>query len=114
MNRQPPPPINPNFEPSAPPLQVPRSPAPNEAELRRFGKYLGVSIRKHPELRAVVLEAIKTPLPSNWKEYESENKEVYYYNQTLGLSTWEHPTDAYYRSLIAQRLGLRCKVCCIL
>jgi hypothetical protein len=114
MNRNPPPPINPNFNPSAPSV-VPRSPAPTNAELKRFGIYLGVNISKRPDMVEIVREAIQTPLPPNWKEYETDQKEIYYYNSKLDFSTWEHPVDAFYRNLIKNRLEVKPESrCCVI
>jgi hypothetical protein len=105
MNRIPPPPINPSFQPSEPPpLSIARSPQSSNADLKKFGIYLGVNISKNPAVKELVREAIKTPLPTNWKQYESNEGDIYYHNERLQLSTWEHPTDPFYRDLIKKKM----------
>jgi len=107
MNRFPPPPINPSFQPSAPSFALTRSPKPELEDVRKFAAYLKVNIVRRPDLIPIVREAMATPLPTNWKEYTSDENEIYYYNKTLKQSTWAHPTDAFYRDLIKSKLEKR-------
>lgn len=38
-------------------------------------------------------------LPPGWAEHKTEEDAVYYFNRETKASSWEHPTDEYYRFL---------------
>ncbi|CAE7234750.1 unnamed protein product, partial [Symbiodinium pilosum] len=66
----------------------------------RYGLSLGVDLESEDCLE-LVQEAWNAPLPSSWTEYMDESGRAYYVKEGASSSTWEHPADQIYRSLIA-------------
>ncbi|XP_058865860.1 centrosomal protein of 164 kDa-like isoform X3 [Acipenser ruthenus] len=74
---------------------------PTEQEIRDYAREVGIDPDKEPELMWLAREGIVMPLPSEWKPCQDVTGEVYYFNFTSGQSTWDHPCDLQYRSLVA-------------
>ena len=80
-------------------------PEDSQEELNEFAKYLGFDLKKHSTFLHLVFEALKSPLPSGWREIkDTESDNVYFYNGQLNLSTWEHPLDFYYKEIIKRKI----------
>ena len=68
-------------------------------QLLEFAEYLDVDIPREPELLPLVAETMVAPLPAGWVECEDdESGMVYYHNEEMRESRWEHPLDADCRS----------------
>ncbi|XP_041090887.1 centrosomal protein of 164 kDa-like isoform X2 [Polyodon spathula] len=74
---------------------------PTEQEIRDYAREVGIDPDKEPELMWLAREGIVMPLPSEWKPCQDVTGEVYYFNFSSGQSTWDHPCDLQYRSLVA-------------
>jgi len=79
---------------------------PTEEEIFEYAEYLGMELPEDEEFLYIAREAMKAPLPEEWKPCrrakDGENGEVYYRNfQTNQVST-EHPCYGYYRNLFAK------------
>eukprot|EP01063_Lacrimia_lanifica_P010173 TRINITY_DN16915_c0_g1_i1.p1 TRINITY_DN16915_c0_g1~~TRINITY_DN16915_c0_g1_i1.p1 ORF type:complete len:741 (+),score=269.86 TRINITY_DN16915_c0_g1_i1:295-2517(+) len=61
-----------------------------------------MDVEKEKALTWIAREALKAPLPEYWKICYTEDREVYYFNMRTGESIWDHPMDAYYKSLFKQ------------
>ena len=48
----------------------------------------------------VALQAVETPLPPNWTEFQDEGGKIVYRNEGTGESSDFHPSDAYFLDLI--------------
>ena len=80
-------------------------PEDSQEELNNFSNYLGFDLKKHPTFLHIVLEALKAPLPSGWREIKDDTTDnIYFYNRQLNLSTWEHPLDFYYKEIIKREI----------
>ena len=88
-------------------------PEDSQNDFNDFALYLGFDLKKHPTFLHVVLEALKAPLPLGWREIKDDTTDnVYFYNNKLNLSTWEHPLDFYYKEII-KRVIKKSKNCVI-
>ena len=47
----------------------------------------------------IAQEALNAVLPPGWVEHKTHEDAVYYFNTDSKESSWEHPTDEYYRFL---------------
>ena len=72
--------------------------------IKQFGKYLGVNLRKYPNLLKYVISAIIEPLPINWQECIDPKGNIYYSNQTLRENQWYHPSDQNYIQIIKEKI----------
>ena len=75
---------------------------PSEQEIIEYCEWLGMDPQKEKALTWIAREALKAPLPECWKICYTEEREVYYFNMRSGESIWDHPMDAYYKSLFRQ------------
>eukprot|EP00930_Biecheleria_cincta_P100402 TRINITY_DN92040_c0_g1_i1.p1 TRINITY_DN92040_c0_g1~~TRINITY_DN92040_c0_g1_i1.p1 ORF type:complete len:312 (-),score=45.98 TRINITY_DN92040_c0_g1_i1:61-996(-) len=73
----------------------------DEADIQQYGQTLGVDMEQHGDLLWAVQEAFNAPLPLSWTEHTDDEGRVYFYNESSGQSTWEHPMDSVYRELLS-------------
>ena len=67
-----------------------------------FCEWLGMDPVTERSLMWIAREALKAPLPENWRICYTEDRDVYYFNMRTGESIWDHPMDAYYTALFKQ------------
>jgi len=79
----------------------------SDADLREYGKTLGVDLDSDQDLVWVVQEAFVAALPPSWSEYYDEDGRVYFYNQVTQESSWSHPMDSVFREVIQLVRDLR-------
>lgn len=70
---------------------------PSEGELRSYAGMLDVDYDAEPYLHGVVRRGVRAPLPAGWSSHISPQGAVYYYNETTGQSSWDHPLDPLFR-----------------
>eukprot|EP01012_Entosiphon_sulcatum_P011667 TRINITY_DN1715_c0_g1_i1.p1 TRINITY_DN1715_c0_g1~~TRINITY_DN1715_c0_g1_i1.p1 ORF type:complete len:876 (+),score=136.43 TRINITY_DN1715_c0_g1_i1:50-2677(+) len=75
---------------------------PSEQEIAEYCEWLGMDPDSDKQLTWIAREALKAPLPTNWKICYTEDREVYYFNVRTGESIWDHPMDSYYKDLFRQ------------
>eukprot|EP00659_Diplonema_papillatum_P014250 gene14250-21856_t len=75
---------------------------PSEQEIAEYCDWLGMDRQSEKSLTWIAREALKAPLPEYWKICYTDEREVYYFNMRTGESIWDHPMDAYYKSLFRQ------------
>eukprot|EP00667_Euglena_gracilis_P009855 EG_transcript_10025 len=75
---------------------------PSEQEIIEYCEWLGMDPETDKVLTWIAREALKAPLPENWKICYTEDREVYYFNVRTGESIWDHPMDTYYKALFRQ------------
>jgi len=71
-----------------------------DADIREYGKTLGVDPDSDGDLHWLVQEAFAAELPQSWTEHHDKDGRVYFYNQLTQVSSWSHPTDSVFRELI--------------
>ncbi|XP_031651834.1 centrosomal protein of 164 kDa isoform X3 [Oncorhynchus kisutch] len=75
---------------------------PSEQEIHEYAREIGIDPNREPELLWLAREGIVAPLPPEWKPCQDVTGDVYYFNFSSGQSTWDHPCDEQYRSLVNQ------------
>jgi len=58
-------------------------------------------------LKRLEQEALNAALPPGWVEHKTDEDAVYYFNADTKESSWEHPTDDYYRFLYKKMRKMR-------
>lgn len=74
-------------------------PLVKQVELKKYAKYLGANLDKHPFLFKYVMESIVADLPEEWEEIK-KNNEYIYYNKNTKKKTYKNPVDAKYELII--------------
>ncbi len=49
-------------------------------EVYEFAEYLGMDVSQDQDFLWIAVEAMFTPLPKHWQEFENEQGQIYYYN----------------------------------
>ncbi|KAM9453611.1 uncharacterized protein cep164 isoform 6-T6 [Salvelinus alpinus] len=75
---------------------------PSQQEIHEYAREIGIDPNREPELLWLAREGIVAPLPPEWKPCQDVTGDVYYFNFSSGQSTWDHPCDEQYRSLVNQ------------
>ncbi len=75
---------------------------PTQEEIDEYAKWLGMNIPDDNDLLWIATEALKAPLPENWKPCKTDDADIYYFNFQTGESTWDHPCDDYYQKTYQQ------------
>lgn len=81
--------------------------AGGEADIREYGRTLGVDVQQDPDLLWLVHEAFVASLPPSWTEYYDEDGRVYFYSQVTRESSWSHPMDKVFKEIIDLVKALR-------
>mmetsp|Transcript_45495 Transcript_45495/g.74130 ORF Transcript_45495/g.74130 Transcript_45495/m.74130 type:complete len:323 (+) Transcript_45495:65-1033(+) len=77
----------------------------DEILLPDVARYLGLDPLQDRRLLWIADEALHAPLPDPFEECTDEEGNLYYYDPISDESTWVHPLDAYYKSLVAYYKG---------
>ena len=75
-------------------------------EVLQMAKYLGMDPGDKSSYW-IAEEALNASLPPGWVEHKTDEDAVYYYNKDTKESSWEHPTDAYYRFMYKKLRKMR-------
>ncbi|KAG5500570.1 hypothetical protein JKF63_03665 [Porcisia hertigi] len=70
---------------------------PTEEELLEFADWIGMKLPQDSEFLWLARDALKTPLPKEWKPCSTGDGDVYYFNFKTGESSWDHPMDQIFR-----------------
>jgi len=76
---------------------------PSALEIVKFAAYLGMDLAKDSHLLWIAQEALRAPLPENWKASTDQQGRTVYTNFVTQLQTFEHPMDEYYRYLYLKK-----------
>lgn len=66
---------------------------PTDEEVREFAEFIGMKLPEDEEFLYIARNALKTPLPKEWKPCEADGDNIFYFNFKTGESTWDHPMD---------------------
>nr|XP_012226493.1 PREDICTED: centrosomal protein of 164 kDa isoform X1 [Linepithema humile] len=82
---------------------------PTNEELLDYARRLGIDPDVEPHLLDLAREGLMAALPKGWSPcFHEASGAWYYYQESTGTTTWEHPLDAVYRGLVEQaRAGNR-------
>eukprot|EP00736_Rhodelphis_marinus_P003729 Rmarinus@m.20592 len=94
--------VSPSPAPSTPPAGEPKVDAapPTPQEIIEYARHLGIDPVFESGLLWVAEEALHAALPGNWTENFSESGHIYYYNVATDESTYHHPMDESFKSLL--------------
>ena len=74
---------------------------PTSKEIRDYAEFLGLNPDLDEEFLWIAEEALCAPLPGGWSEhFREEYGAVYYFNAHTKESSWNHPLEEYYRTLL--------------
>jgi len=76
---------------------------PTEEDIKSYAEWLGADPENDRDLFWIAEEALKAPIPNDWKIYQvaDRSSEPFYFNTKTGQSLWDHPLDSYYKELFA-------------
>ncbi|XP_074596453.1 uncharacterized protein LOC141851579 [Brevipalpus obovatus] len=74
-----------------------------EEDLISYAKSIGIDPEIEKDFLWVAEEGILADLPENWIAVEDSFSRIFYYNKDTHQSRWDHPLDAYYKSLVKQQ-----------
>ena len=69
-------------------------------ELTGFAEHLGFSLPAEQDLMWICKMALKAPVPAGWTTNNDGEGNTYYYHVETGASSWDHPSDPYFRTLL--------------
>jgi len=69
-------------------------------ELAGFAEHLGLSLPAEQDLMWICKMALNAPVPAGWTPHNDGAGNTYYYNAETGASSWDHPSDPYFRTLL--------------
>ncbi|XP_054169009.1 repetitive organellar protein-like [Oppia nitens] len=73
-----------------------------DEDITLYAKQLGIDPTSESHLLWIAKRGLLSRLPFPWIAIEDSRGRLYYYNSDTSESSWEHPTDPYYRSLVNQ------------
>eukprot|EP00854_Cymbomonas_tetramitiformis_P031079 gene31079-38986_t len=71
---------------------------PTEEDIIEYARFLGILEEEDAKLLFIAREGIAAPLPPEWKPCQDEDGEIFYFNFSTGESSWDHPSDSYFRT----------------
>ena len=74
---------------------------PTKSEIAEYTEWLGGKLPDDRDLMWIVCDALKAPMPPNWKVYQRNDgsNESFYFNPRTGKSQWERPLDQHFKDL---------------
>lgn len=75
--------------------------------VEEFASYLGMDLIQDRAFLWVAEAALTAPLPDGWSVHSTKSCETFFHNSLLGITQWQHPMDAFFRSiLVAEKAKL--------
>ena len=94
------------WTPRARPKDAPKQSARYQSDFKglpedvlEYAVYLGMDPKEDADLLWIASEALTAAEPEGWAEQMDPNGNVYYFNETTGQSSRQHPLDEYYQNL---------------
>jgi hypothetical protein len=75
---------------------------PTPEEVVDMAEYLGVIVKKEPDLMWIAKQAVQCALPPNWVEAEDDDGNAFFHNTSTGQSQAKHPMDDYFSALVVE------------
>eukprot|EP00960_Hanusia_phi_P033791 750639-Hanusia_phi.AAC.2 len=73
----------------------------DDEELNEFAKHLGIDPIKEQGLMWICRMALDAPVPEGWSAFEDGDGHTYYFHAETQSSSWDHPSDGYFRQLLS-------------
>ncbi|CAM9112685.1 unnamed protein product [Laminaria digitata] len=72
--------------------------------IREHAVMMGMLLPEDEDLLWIAEESLLAPLPEGWVQLKDDQSgHPYYYNQTSGDSSWDHPRDGFYKEIYRQK-----------
>ena len=81
-------------------------PAAMSLPLLSMAACLGMDPTRDKDLLWIARSALEAPLPDGWEELEDEDGTRYFHERASGKTSWQLPSDDYYRQVVRASLGL--------
>ena len=76
-------------------------------ELMGFAEHLGFQLPDEQDLMWICKMALNAPVPAGWTPHNDGEGNTYYYHAETGASSWDHPSDPYFRTLLRRCRNLK-------
>lgn len=67
-------------------------------QTREYARYLGMEA-EDSHLMWIADAAVQAPLPRGWRSHSTQDGLVYFYHKESGETSWEHPSDPFFKNL---------------
>lgn len=78
----------------------------DDRALLSMASCLGMDPTRDKDLLWIARSALEAPLPDGWEELEDEDGTRYFHERASGKTSWQLPSDDYYRQVARASLGL--------
>ena len=65
-----------------------------------YAQHLGLELPREQELMWICRMALQAPVPEGWSSHDDGEGNTYFYHAAKGTSSWEHPSDQYFRKIL--------------
>jgi len=73
-----------------------------EKRLKDYAEYLGIHPETETALMYIAKKCMTAPLPNGWKEFNDDNDNAYFFNESKNETSWDHPLDSHFKQLVCQ------------
>ena len=80
---------------------------PTEEEVKNYAEWLGLDPKEDTDLMYLAKEGLKAPLKDGWKPCTNSDNEIFYFNFLTGQTSWTHPADEAYRTMVQEKKRAR-------
>mmetsp|Transcript_21172 Transcript_21172/g.49270 ORF Transcript_21172/g.49270 Transcript_21172/m.49270 type:complete len:149 (-) Transcript_21172:180-626(-) len=80
---------------------------PTDEEVKNYAEWLGLDPKEDAELMYLAKEGLKAPLKDGWKPCTNSENEIFYFNFLTGQTSWTHPADETYRTMVQEKKKAR-------
>ena len=76
---------------------------PTDEEVKNYAEWLGLDPKEDTDLMHLAKEGLKAPLKDGWKPCTNSDNEIFYFNFVTGQTSWTHPADEAYRTMVQEK-----------
>ena len=80
---------------------------PTDEEVKNYAEWLGLDPKEDTDLMYLAKEGLKAPLKDGWKPCTNSDNEIFYFNFMTGQTSWTHPADEAYRTMVQEKKRAR-------
>lgn len=87
--------------------------SPTDEEIMVYAEFIGIDPETDIDLLHIASEGLTAPLPEEWQVFQYRQEHIFYFNTRTGESSWDHPADEFYRSLVREQRLFRIEKPCV-